>query len=267
MIRIAVIIFLILSSVVLVRGAILSWQDPVLPALEIKADDKTTERVKPKRIVFYPRPPAPLPDVLDGYLFNEERILARESAEESEGPIESDLLSIDMGKLLYTGSIIVGDVRKGMVSYSIADSTARTAAATSRRSTTRSTRTGISVDDKTKRHIVVEQGRNFAGYKVVAVEPERIVFEQDGEKIEKFLYDSSKKRIIASSSPARPSVSPASVARQRDRKVLSPSLPSGRTVGQTAVGKQATSTVDASRRTSRPRVVTRRSRPAPPPRE
>ena len=262
MIRIAVIIFLILSSVVLVRGAILSWQDPVLPALEIKADDKTTARVKSKRIVFYPRPSAPLPDVLDGYLFNAERMLAGESAEESEGPTEIDLLSIDMEKILYTGSIIIGDLRKGMLSYSIADSSVKKTAVASRRTTRRSPRR--SDDDKTKRHIVVEQGRNFAGYKVVAVEPERIVFEQDGEKIEKFLYDPSKKRIIAPSSPARPSVPPASVARQRDRKALSPSLPSGRTVGQTAAGKQATSTVGASRRTSRPRVVTRRSRPVPP---
>ena len=262
MIRIAVIIFLILSSVVLVRGAILSWQDPVLPALEIKADDKTTARVKSKRIVFYPRPSAPLPDVLDGYLFNAERMLAGESPEESEGPTEIDLLSIDMEKILYTGSIIIGDLRKGMLSYSIADSSVKKTAVASRRTTRRSPRR--SDDDKTKRHIVVEQGRNFAGYKVVAVEPERIVFEQDGEKIEKFLYDPSKKRIIASSAPARPSVPPASVARQSARKALPPSLPSGRTVGQTAAGKQATSTVGASRRTSRPRVVTRRSRPVPP---
>ncbi len=264
MIRIAVIIFLILSSVVLVRGAILSWQDPVLPALEIKADDKTTARVKPQRIVFYPRPSAPLPDVLDGYLFNAERMLAGESAEESEGPTEIDLLSIDMEKILYTGSIIIGDLRKGMLSYSIADSSVKKTAVASRRTTRRSPSSRRSDDDKMKRHIVVEQGRNFAGYKVVAVEPERIVFEQDGEKIEKFLYDPSKKRIIAPSSLARPSVPPASVARQSDRKALPPSLPSGRTVGQTAAGKQATSTVGASRRTSRPRVVTRRSRPVPP---
>ncbi len=128
------------------------------------------------------KPPAVLPDLLDGYIFNAVRKLDPADTLAFGGGRESEIRGQgNLDNLLYSGSIIVGDRRQALVSYPVK---------------IRDSKTGR--EKETIRHRVLSPGEKFNGYQVAAVEPLRLVFTLNGEKVVKQLYDKEKKRRVVS---------------------------------------------------------------------
>ena len=95
-----------------------------------------------------------------------------------------------MDTLVYVGSIIVGDLRKGMVSFSLKEETKVPAARLRRgRPVPRRLPPKTTMENAT-----VEEGEDFYGFKVSSVQPEKILFSKNGTTIEKPLYDPNKQR-------------------------------------------------------------------------
>jgi hypothetical protein len=172
--------------------------------------------------VFYPAVPGTLPDLNDGYLFNKDRFLDESDlADASPSGFGAD--TIDMEALVYSGSIIIGDLRKALVAYQEkAPVVQRGARRNVRTRNQRKPAKGAYI------HKQLELGELFMGYRVARIEDDSIVFEKGSEKIEKFLFDASKERVeIKSSTPASP---PASTVQPRAIKTVSP--PPGRPASQ-----------------------------------
>ncbi len=165
---------------------------------------------------FYPAVPGTLPDLNDGYLFNKDRFLD-ESDLEDEAPNSFGADTIDMEALVYSGSIIIGDLRKALVAY-------QEKAPVVQRGARRNVRSRNQRKPKPAKgayiHKQLEVGELFMGYRVARIEDDSILFEKGSEKIEKFLFDASKKRVEIKSSPS--ASSPASAAQQRAVKTVSP---------------------------------------------
>ena len=122
-----------------------------------------------------------------------ERELVVEEPTELETKTDKDIgdeIDIDFDGVNYSGSIITGDRHKAIVSYSVAPPR-RTARARSSRRTPRS----MQAASKNK-YAQLEVGDTFYGYKITGIYPDKIIFEQDDEKIEKLLHDPTKKRLI-----------------------------------------------------------------------
>ncbi len=173
----------------LVREAVVSLQGadipPALPAVEKKKDVPMRNTVKD--VAFYPSVPSPLPDLNQGYLFNEERFLQGEVEAVAEEEAESGTeLSVDIDTVEYAGSIIIGDMRKGLISY--AAKQAPVAAKIKVRS-----RSPVRI--KSRKYAQLLAGDSLSGYKVVSVEPDKMVFVKGTETIEKMLHDPEKVRL------------------------------------------------------------------------
>jgi len=186
--RIAVII-LIVSLVLLVWQGVMSWQESESTAPPAKAVKKTVvSGGTQKQVSFYPQVPKKLPDLNKGYIFNEERFLASADPEGKEEQVEelTDGVKLDMDQLFYAGSIIIGDNRKGLVSY--VDLQAKRA----KKKTTSKTKKSSS---SKKKYAQLKINDQLGGYTVTEVESDHITFERGGKSIEKSLHDSSKVRI------------------------------------------------------------------------
>lgn len=200
---------------------------------------------------FYPSVPTPLPDLYEGYLFNEERLLeTEEEVDETEtAPPDStgDELNVDMDSVYYMGSIIMGDMRKGLISYPEPKAKPSTPVSRRGRTTprlpTRSTETNYA-------QLVV--GDTLSGYKVIAVETNRLVLQKGGETLEKLLHDSAKVRATPPPLPVKeknvpPPQPEQAEATKRKRVELDRAIPAGsRVVTSTkvAAGKGSTPTVN-----------------------
>ena len=113
-------------------------------------------------------------------------------------------------QVFYAGSVIVGDRRQGLITY---QENNRSGAQPNRSSrfSARSRNVAVKPASETQ-YKVLKPGDRFLGYVVAAIEPDKIVFEKGGEKVEKFLYDQNKKRPEVSETPrATPSPAQAGV--------------------------------------------------------
>ena len=141
---------------------------------------------------FYPEVPASLPDLRDGYLFNEERMLSaaeEEGGEEEDAGGEHEEIKVNMDDVMYVGSVIRGDVRKGLVAYPAQRKSPKTLDKIKR---TKKKTLWTSRNQDYARLLV---GESFSDYKVVEIEPDRIEFEKGGKRVVKLLNDPGKERI------------------------------------------------------------------------
>ncbi len=195
-------IALSLSFILLAREGIESFRsvDMQEAPVKVKKQDKSKDKKRPvvPNLQFYPSVPSPLPDLYAGYLFNEERFLEKEGDKDKEEPKDESgtELAVDIETVYYTGSIIIGNLRKGLISYS----PKRTPAAAKK--TKRPVKKPAS-RQKSIKYAQLVAGDSLSGYKVVSVEADRIVFEKGSETVEKMLYDSEKKRIVPPPPPKK----------------------------------------------------------------
>lgn len=202
---------------------------------------------------FYPSVPTPLPDLYEGYLFNEERLL---ESEDDEGETDTappdtadDELKVDMDAVYYMGSIIMGDKRKGLISYP--EPKSKPSASVSRRGRTPTrlpTRATRSTETNYAQLVV---GDTLSGYKVIAVETNRLVLQKGSETLEKLLHDSAKVRATPPPLPVKeknvPPQPEQAEATKRKRVELDRAIPaSSRVVTSTkvAAGKGSTPSVN-----------------------
>ena len=223
MFRLLIIVALCLSLVYLGRGMLASFKPLALPPPVAPAATGKKASVKGFRLAdFYPQPPAVLPDLREGYLFNEARQLAAadEDTEETTPEPEEPSVAVDMETLEYVGSIIVGAVKKGMVAFVEKTPASRKPLRPQRRAPaatrrfppqTAAKKTGGKGRAK-KKYATLKEKDEFYGYTVALVAPDRMVFTKGEESIEKLLYDPAKERLVP---PAivRPSARPAAGAR------------------------------------------------------
>lgn len=193
MYRIIIAIALSLSFIFVAKVGVNSLQSGSVQEAPVKAQ-KQGKPKDPKRsaaqqtLQFYPSVPSPLPDLYSGYLFNEERFLQKEEDKEKEGPEDENGtdLAVNMETVFYTGSIIIGNLRKGLIAYSPFKTTPVSRIEKGKRPSAR---------QKSIKYAQLVAGDSLSGYKVVSVEADRIVFKKGPETLEKMLYDSEKKRI------------------------------------------------------------------------
>lgn len=135
---------------------------------------------------FYPAVPEALPDINKGYVFSEKRQIEKDEPPAAQAALVDpgpDLLA----SLVYSGSVISGNLRRALVVYQD-----QPAAAVGRRAGGgRGQQPGAQGPFQNKQ---LNQGDRFLGYVVAAIEPDRIVFEKGDRKVEKFLYDRGKNR-------------------------------------------------------------------------
>lgn len=189
------IVVLLLASLLLMMRQCGSGAD-IVPFMSADAGSKEKPAAEvAAKIDLYPPVPAVSPDLNDGYVFNEERTF--EENDLGVPGISGDAL-IDLEDVIYSGSLIAGDIRKALVAYQekVPVQGGRRPAARGRGAQPKSGATG------NYQHEQLEPGEIFLGYRVAIVEADRIVFEKGGEQVEKFLYDGSKARVVIKSSSA-----------------------------------------------------------------
>jgi len=217
--RITIIFALLASLIILLRSGMTAWQFTPGPGPH-KGETVPESVARDKGAVdFSYVVPQPLPDLHKGYLFNAERSLVIEEVTELEpddkdGTGETD---IDFDTVSYAGSIITGDLRKALVTYSVAPpSRTRSRSAAIRSRNTRTARAAASQN----KHAQLALGDTFSGYKVVDIKAEKIIFQRDEEQIEKLLHDPEKQRLIVPSPIAGINrKNPTAVAEPENRKM------------------------------------------------
>lgn len=171
-----------------------TWTHDPLDQLKISPKKPKEARAIPPQqpaIRFNPVPPAVLPDLDAGYVFNESRTAGSRKEEEQTG---KKTPGINIKESFYVGSVIAGETPKGMIAYPAAGT-----AATPQQVRPGGARPG----GAGMKQILVEKGDDVGGYTVSEILPEKIVFTKDSETVEKFLNDPDKKRSIPPpSSPA-----------------------------------------------------------------
>jgi hypothetical protein len=176
---------LFLTLLVLGYWITATWtHDPLDQLKTTSKKTKETRAIPPQQpaIRFNPVPPAVLPDLDAGYIFNESRTAGSRREEELTG---KKTPGINIREAFYVGSIIIGDTPKGMLSYPAAGMT------------TPQVRPGIPRSGGAgMKQIMVEKGDDVGGYTVSEILPGKIVFTKDSETVEKFLNDPDKKRSI-----------------------------------------------------------------------
>ncbi len=174
------------------------FSDPLSVSVDEPSNNKQQKiLMAEKEVNFYPQVPHPLPNLNHGYLFNEERLISVQGEERfgEAKEVNRPGPTVDMDNVFYAGSIIVGEVRKGLVVYTLP-----------RPSTPQNRRmrpTQVDSRDKERNYMQLAVGTKFSGYKVIAIEPDRIVFSNGLESIEKKLNDPQKARIAAPILPKR----------------------------------------------------------------
>lgn len=134
---------------------------------------------------LYPPVPAVMPDLNDNYLFNSERSFA---GDELDAGFADEM--VDLAEVTYTGSLIVGNIRMGLITYQDDVPVAGATAPPARRG-------AAPPRNRTKtvaRNKQLAVGDDFMGYLVEKIEKDRLVLKKGDEMIEKFLYDSGKDR-------------------------------------------------------------------------
>jgi len=197
--RFLVIIGLFLSFVVLARGALQSWEKIEIPTMPVVGEKKKAGPVVERQsLALNPRVPDLLPDLKQGYLFNEERQLSENTGEEesvAENAPEATSTLVNMETLTYVGSIIIGDVRKGLVSFSVAEPKTSNTPGPRVRPVSR-------VSREAQKYASLKEQEPFYDFRVARILPEKIVFAKGDSTVEKLLYDPEKER-VSSPMPVR----------------------------------------------------------------
>ncbi|MFN2364902.1 MAG: hypothetical protein ABR523_00375 [Desulfurivibrionaceae bacterium] len=182
--RLAVLVLLLFLLSVILRQFFVGSEE--LPNLEGAGDDGgvASPRVEFSGEKLYPEVPAVLPDLNENYLFNSERSFAEE---ERGGGSFSEVM--DLTAINYTGSLIVGQIRVGLITYQDEISVAGASPAAARGGNRR--RVPTKTVTKNKQLAV---GENFMGYVVEEIAKDRLVLKKGDEMIVKFLYDSDTDR-------------------------------------------------------------------------
>ncbi|MEN8141509.1 MAG: hypothetical protein ABFR97_09835 [Thermodesulfobacteriota bacterium] len=148
---------------------------------EVKRGKKEQLPRQEKLGPFNPRLPKTLPDLNSGYLFNAERHIDTGQAAGDEQEGQGEAAHVNVYEVSYDGSLIAGDVRLGLISYPLQQA----------RKSRRKTRSSRGAQRGSLR---VQLGNKVGGYKVEAIEVERILFRKGEEEVEKFLNDNEKLR-------------------------------------------------------------------------
>lgn len=201
-------LFLVKESIVALRAG----NTPAAPASEGRLAKPQTPHPAEKNMNFYPPVPVALPDLSKGYLFNEERTIEGAAGENGEATDEdSSGPSVDMDAVVYAGSIIIGDMRKGLVMYPLARPAVPTA------------KPGVKqqapLPAKERNYMQLAVGESLSGYKVVGVETDRIVFQKGTETIEKMLIDPKKTRIAGPPPPPKEKGKPPTAVTSKTQRV------------------------------------------------
>jgi hypothetical protein len=192
MTRLAITIALCLSLLLIVKGIVTTFESSPLPEEKAGEIQKGKVYKGSRPITLYPPVPAKLPDLDRGYLFNEERNLG---GGVKAGGDNSDI-SVNIDDVVYEGSLIIGDVRKAIISYPSIRKAIISYPSKPGGTARRSSRSGR-VPTKDREHVRVSENETISGYKVVEILPEKITFEKGSERTEKLLFDSLKQREIA----------------------------------------------------------------------
>jgi len=175
---------LLIAFLLLARSCFIAWQTGQIPVSpDVDSSGKPTAVVSQEKIDFYPPPPTTMPDLHKSYLFNEQRELDPTSTA-TEG---ND--SFKLSDVTYSGSIIIGEEKKALISFS-ASAKDQPKEQPRRRGQVASR---AAVKNVTHQQLVV--GEQFNGYEVMEILPERIVFAKNGETIERPLFDPAKQRV------------------------------------------------------------------------
>ncbi|MEW6427518.1 MAG: hypothetical protein AB1568_05735 [Thermodesulfobacteriota bacterium] len=199
MLRIATLMALLFSLLVIGRETLRSWQAVELPR-EPVVERKKSAGLGPMPVTrFYPEVPAVIPDLAENYLFNEQRKLGTDEPVEEGGeePIEEPAETVDMENLEYVGSIILGDLRKAMVSFTVSEPAPPQPEQPGRPPV----RGMPQLPPQTARRAggeqkvtTVSEKEEFYGYLVASILPDRITFSRGSDSVEKLLYDPEKER-------------------------------------------------------------------------
>ncbi len=196
MIKLAISAILFITVFVMMRSIATTWRENKI------AEPQTAARRINKPVIPPPsaQPPAvtppaaaALPNLGKGYLFNPERSLTGADNTTAERLNAANDLGIrtDISEVTYTGSII-GDNFKVAI-LTIPTPKTRFRPSPQNRFTPRN-RFRPPRNRSAVKNLQVKEGDLLSGYKVTAITPDKIIFEKDGDKVEKLLYDPDKKR-------------------------------------------------------------------------
>ena len=197
MIRAAAAAILAITLVFLMQGISATWRQKIElspPASKVKSAPAPDLAAIGEGIGTRPKVPLALPDLKQGYLFNEERAVEEEIPEPEEEEFHGNDLGLNakVDDIQFSGAVIGASFKVALISYPEA----------ARPKKMGSKRLGRSAKSIAKRgrggmkNARVKEGDLVNGYKVAAIYPDKIVFEKGKDTIEKFLYDPEKKRII-----------------------------------------------------------------------
>ncbi len=213
MIRPAIVLALLLSAAVMMRGVASDWRkSPLAPADNaVKKATPAGEAMPAAQQVkaLQPVVPGVLPDLKMHYLFNPERMLAGADMPPAE-VIDSEAASgnaqgitASMGEVTYAGSIIADNFSRAIILYPAAKS--KPQPVTSKSSKGKAPPPAKSGAGGTEEHAQLEVGDVLDGYTVAEILPNKLIFTKGEETVEKLLYDSAKKR---QAPPPRPAAAP-----------------------------------------------------------
>lgn len=183
--RIAILVALVFSLAVIIGLLVVEpseeYRREILASSDGESEDKP---VSPAKVVLYPPVPDVLTDLNEGYLFNIDR--AFEEIESGSAPSSA----VDLTEVFYAGSLIIGEMHKGLITYQDKGPASRRPVSP-KRGATQLRRPSVQAVYK---HKQLALGEKFMGYNVDKIEKDRIVFKKDDDVVEKFLYDPSKQR-------------------------------------------------------------------------
>ncbi len=196
MIKLAISAILFITVFVMMRGIATTWRENKMA--EPIAANRANRPVIPQSpvqppVVSPPPSSAALPNLQKGYLFNPERSLTNaDNAASDKLNAANDLgIQTDISKVTYTGSIIGDNFKVAILTIPTPKTRLR-----------RSSKNRFSPMNRFRpprnrsavKNLRVKEGDLLSGYEVAAITPDRIIFEKDGDKVEKLLYDPNKKR-------------------------------------------------------------------------
>ena len=210
MIRLAIVLALLLSAAVMMRGLAGDWLKNLSTPVEDSAKKATpTGEVAavapmPQAKTLQPQVPGVLPDLKVGYLFNPERMLVGADmppAEEgTEDAANDNTLGItaSIDEVIYTGSIIADAFSRAIIVYPTARKAAQPASQFAKKR--------LPMASGAEEHARLTVGDVLDGYEVAEILPDKLIFTKGDETVEKLLYDPDKKRKAAA--PSRPAAGP-----------------------------------------------------------
>jgi hypothetical protein len=207
MIRPAIVLALLLSSALMMRGVAGDWRKGMPTPTESVAkksapagEASTLPQAKP----LQPMVPGVLPDLKDGYLFNPERMLAgaeappsMEEKADDAGAENTTGIAAKMDDVTYAGSIIADNFSRAIIVYTEAAAKNKPkppAQPAARSSKVKATPPPVAAAPGSEKHGQLEVGDVLDGYKVAEIQPDKLVFTKGDETVEKLLYDPEKKR-------------------------------------------------------------------------